>query len=257
MVVREVENGTTRARAESLKGQTAIVTGASSGIGRAISRALAANEARLCLVGRRQPLLESLVEDIGGAGRGSYVRRADLTRDLEVDALAKSVYETLGGVDILVLCGGSMFLGATERASLDDFDRQYQSNLRAHYKLAQMFLPSLCQRQGQIVFINSSVARRTATAGLGQYAALQQGLRAVADSLRDEVNERGVRVVSIYPGRTATPRMEEMYRQRGLPYHPEQLMQPEDVAQMVIAALTLPRTAEVTDISMRPMRKTY
>jgi NADP-dependent 3-hydroxy acid dehydrogenase YdfG len=90
---------------------------------------------------------------------------------------------------------------------------------------------------------------------VGQYAASKHALRAIADSLRDEVNPDGVRVLSVFLGRTASPMQADIYRAEGRRYQPEQLMQPEDVAAVVINALSLPRTAEVTEVRMRPMRK--
>jgi NADP-dependent 3-hydroxy acid dehydrogenase YdfG len=157
---------------------------------------------------------------------------------------------------VLVLCGGAIAHGRLELASLADFDLQYGANLRSHYALTQLMLPLLRKAQGQIVFINSSAGLRT-SATAGQYSATQHALRAIADSLRDEVNCDGIRVLSIYPGRTATPRIAALFEKEGRPYRPELLMQPEDVALMVTQALALPRTAEVTDISMRPMQKSY
>lgn len=150
-----------------------------------------------------------------------------------------------------------MVNGSTERAELDDFDLQYRSNVRGHYALAQALLPLLTKQRGQIVFINSSVAMRSSVGGKGQYTAMQCALRAVADSLRDEVQEHGIRVLSVYPGRTATPRMAALYEQQGWTYRPELLLQPEDIASMVTHSLSLPRTAEVTDISIRPAIKSY
>jgi NADP-dependent 3-hydroxy acid dehydrogenase YdfG len=79
----------------------------------------------------------------------------------------------------------------------------------------------------------------------------------MADSLRDEVNADGIRVLSVYPGRTATPRMAALFEKEGKTYRPELLMQPGDIASMVAHTLALPRTAEVTDISIRPMLKSY
>ena len=149
-----------------------------------------------------------------------------------------------------------MFHGRLDQAPLEHLDLQYRSNFRGPYALIQLLLPLLRKQQGQIVFINSSAALRS-SATVGQYAAMQHALRAVADSLRDEVNADGIRVLSVYPGRTATPRMAALFEQEGRPYRPELLMQPEDVAAMVTHALALPRTAEVTDISMRPMLKSY
>jgi NADP-dependent 3-hydroxy acid dehydrogenase YdfG len=80
-------------------------------------------------------------------------------------------------------------------------------------------------------------------------------LRALASVVRDEVNEAGVRVTSVFPGRTATPRQALIHEWEGKEYRPERLLQPEDVAAIVVAALDLPRTAEVTDIAIRAMTK--
>jgi NADP-dependent 3-hydroxy acid dehydrogenase YdfG len=160
-----------------------------------------------------------------------------------------------GRVDVLVLCGGAIFHGTTEQAMLDQFDLQYRSNVRGHYALVQALLPLLRKRRGQVVFINSSTAMRPSTRGVGQFVATQYALRAIADSLREEVNADGIRVLGVYPGRTATPRMAALFEKEGQPYRPELLLQPEDVATMVTHALCLPRTAEVTDIRMRPMMK--
>jgi short-subunit dehydrogenase len=115
-------------------------------------------------------------------------------------------------------------------------------------------LPLLKMQKGQIVFINSSVGL-VSKANLSQYAATKHALRAFADSLREEVNEMGIRVLSVFPGRTATPMQEMIFNWEGKDYPPTRLLQPQDVAAVVIHALSLPRTAEVTDISIRPMAK--
>ena len=106
------------------------------------------------------------------------------------------------------------------------------------------------------MFVNSTVGLE-ARAGVGQYASTQHALRAIADALRAEVNSDGVRVLSVYLGRTATARQARIFRLEGRHYAPELLMQPDDVAEIVLAALRLPRTAEVTEIRMRPLVKSY
>jgi NADP-dependent 3-hydroxy acid dehydrogenase YdfG len=110
--------------------------------------------------------------------------------------------------------------------------------------------------RGQIVFINSS-AGLNARLNIGHYSATKHAFKALADSLREEVNPDGVRVLSVFPGRTATPLMSSLYAKDELPYEPQTLLQPEDVASVVINALSLPWTAEVTNISIRPMQKSY
>jgi NADP-dependent 3-hydroxy acid dehydrogenase YdfG len=109
------------------------------------------------------------------------------------------------------------------------------------------------ERRGQIVFINSSVGLR-ARAGVGQYAATKHALKALADSLREEVNASGVRVISVYPGQTASPMQADLYEAAQKIYTPERLLQASDVAEVVVCALSLPRSAEVTDIALRPMQ---
>jgi len=122
--------------------------------------------------------------------------------------------------------------------------------------LTQLLLADLTASRGQIVFVNSSQGLKAAP-GVGQFAATQHALKAVADSLRQEVNQEGVRVLTVFPGRTATPRTADICRLEGIPYQPELLLQPEDIATMISAALMLPRTGEVTNISLRPLHKSY
>lgn len=241
---------------DSLKDQLAVVTGASSGIGKAIALALAKQGTETWLVARRRDVLDGVAREAQANGSRSHVRPADLTLDEDIQGLTQSLLRHFDHVNILILCGGAISHGPLGQASLTDFDLMYRSNLRAHYALTQALLPLLRKGLGQIVFINSSAGLRS-PATVGQFAATQHALRAVADSLRDEVNADGIRVLSVYPGRTATPRMAALFEKEGRPYRAELLMQPEDIAAMVIHALALPRTAEVTDISMRPLKKSY
>src|SRR5207249_1460435 len=96
-----------------------------------------------------------------------------------------------------------------------------------------------------------------AGAKASQYASTKHALKALADSLRDEVNAAGIRVMSLFLGRTASPMQAMVHAMEHRKYSPELLIQPEDVAAVVINALTLPRTAEVTEVSMRPCMKSY
>ena len=240
----------------TLRGNVAVVTGASSGIGRAIALCLAGHGAEVCLISRRHQELEDVASEVRAKGGRARVCPTDWTRDDEIETLATIISREFGRVDVLVLCGGVMFHGRLADASLEELEVQYRANFRGPYALVRLLLPLLRQQPGQIVFINSSAGVRGA-GGMGQYSAMQHALRAVADSLRQEVNADGIRVLSLYLGRTATPRMAKLFEQEGRPYRPELLMQPEDVAAMVLHGLTLPCTAEVTDIHMRSMQKSY
>jgi NADP-dependent 3-hydroxy acid dehydrogenase YdfG len=179
---------------------------------------------------------------------------ADLTKDEEVARLAREFGSVCGRVDVLVHCAGVIGHGKIEEAAVDTFDEQYKANVRAPYLLTQKLLPLLREGHGQVVFVNSSVVARP---GVAQFAATQHALRVMTDTLRQEVNGDRIRVLSVYPGRTATSRQAGLYAKEGRAYHPEVLLQPADIATMVMAALMLPRTAEVTDIHIRPMLKSY
>ncbi len=241
---------------ENLKNQIAVVTGASSGIGKAIALALAGKGAEVCLVARRRGLLEQVAKQVEALGSRGRACPADLTKDDDIRGLVEKVQRDLGQVNILILCGGAISHGTLEKASLADFDLMYRSNLRGHYAMIQTLLPLIRKCQGQIVFINSSAGLRS-RATMGQFSATQHAFRSLADTLRDEVNADGIRVLSVYPGRTATPRMAKLFEKEGQTYRPELLMRAEDVAEMVTHSLCLPRTAEVTDISIRAMQKSY
>jgi NADP-dependent 3-hydroxy acid dehydrogenase YdfG len=238
----------------SLQEQTAVITGAGSGIGKAIAMRLAREGARLCLTGRHLEALETVAQDSRSSAAWVRCYQVDLTVDDDIGNLANRIEEDCGKIEMLIHSAGIVALGLIEQASIKDFDRQYRTNVRAPYAVTQALLPMLKSGIGQVVFINSS-AGLTARAKTSQYAATKHGLKAVADSLREEVNSRGIRVLSIYPGRTAGPFQEEVHRVEEKTYHPERLLQPDDVADMVVNSMKLPLTAEVTDLSIRPFMK--
>lgn len=242
-------------RAGLLLGRVALVTGASSGIGRAIAVGLAHQGARVCAVGRNSA---GLAETVAAAGPLSEVTdfQIDLTSEQSLEPLV-CYLDNGGRLDVLIHCAGVIAQGRMEDARVEDLDLQYATNVRAPYVLTKRLLPLLIASRGQIVFINSSAGLIAKGPEAGQYSATKHALRAIADSLREEVNPKGVRVMSLYLGRTATPMQEALFREEGKDYRPEMLLQPEDVAAVVVQTLMLPPTAEVTDITIRPMRKSY
>ena len=237
-----------------LRGRVAVVTGASSGVGRAIALALARQGAEVCAIGRNS---NALAETVAAARRFSPATAfpIDLTVEENFETLLGHLEEKAGKLDILVHCAGVIHQDPMEHARIEDLDLQYATNVRAPYLMSQRLLPFLTRARGQIVFINSSIGLAVKRPEVGQYAATKHALRAIADSLREEVNPKGIRVLTLYLGRTATPMQKALFQQDGREYHPETLLQPEDVASVVVHSLMLPRTAEVTEISIRPMTK--
>ena len=237
-----------------LQGQTALITGGGTGVGAAIALALARAGVEVHLVGRRPEKLKAVAAEARRLGSNSTCHSADLAAGSGQMKLAQQLARQLPKLDILVHSAGVYFSGMIEQAGLADFDQLYQTNVRAPYVLVQALLPLLKVQRGQVVFINSSsgIGAKATTA---QYDSTKHALRAIADSLRAEVNTHGVRVLSVYLGRTASEMQEKIFRNEGKTYRPEVLLQPDDVASAILNALCLARTAEVTDIHIRPMNK--
>jgi NADP-dependent 3-hydroxy acid dehydrogenase YdfG len=234
-----------------LRGKVAVVTGASQGIGLAIATSLAGSGMKVWMVARRELPLREAADSVDGQ---VVALTLDLAGQDGRNRLVTEVENAGEGLDVLVNNAGTIHLGRTEDASEEQFMDQLAANVVAPYALTKAFLPLLRAAQGDIVFVNSS-AGRTANPGAGQFSATQHAVRAFADSLRAEINSEGVRVTVLHPGRTATPRQEAIFAEEGRAYDPGRLMQPEDVAAIVTAVLVLPRTAEVTELSVRSMLK--
>jgi NADP-dependent 3-hydroxy acid dehydrogenase YdfG len=238
----------------AFEGQTAVVTGGGTGVGAALALALASAGAEIYLIGRRSYLLQLIAKKACDLGSQALYCSADISSNEGQLEAVERLKQDLTQVDILIQNAAMYERGSIEDAHVSEFDKQYQTNVRAPYLLTQALLPMLKPRRGQVVFINSS-GGITAKPLSAQYDATKHALKAIADSLRAEVNVYGVRVLSVYLGRTASEMQQRLSEMEGKPYTPKTLLQPEDVASVVVNALSLPRTAEVTDIWIRPAIK--
>ena len=239
---------------DSLKEKTALITGASSGVGRAIAHKLAALGALVLLVARVPHKLEATASEIKNAGGKVQTFAVDLTDDSVLNHFTEGIRKQFSRVDFLIHSAGIFRLAPIAVAPLGDFDALFRCNVRAPFALTQALLPQLIAAQGVVAFINST-AGAVSHANVSQYAATKHALKAVADTLRLETNSHGLRVLSVMLGRTATPMQEEVCRLEGSSYEPTKLLQPDDVAAAVVSALVLPGSAEVSDLYLRPAHK--
>lgn len=237
-----------------LEGRMCVVTGATSGIGRRLTLALAKEGAVVWAIGRAAERLETLAAAARGFRGKVTPVLADLEMDEDLEKAREHILSRTETVDVLVHSAGAIVLGPFESLPPAAFDRLYRVNLRAPVVLTQGLLAALRRARGQVVFINSSAGLR-ASADNVLYAATKHGLKAIADGLRDEVNRDRIRVVSVYLGRTATPMQRAVHDHEGREYRSELLLPPADVVDVVLAALALPPTGEVTDVSVRPIAK--
>jgi NADP-dependent 3-hydroxy acid dehydrogenase YdfG len=234
--------------------RTCVVTGATSGIGERLALTLAGHGHLVWALGRSADRLGRLVLSADGLAGSVVPVEADLEREDEITAASGLILDETEEIDVLVHSAGAMALGLFESLEPSSLDQLYRVNLRAPFILTRGLLPALKAARGQIVFINSSAGLK-ASAENALYAATKHGLKALADGLRDEVNSAGIRVISVYPGRTATPMQQSVHEYEGRNYDADLLLQPEDVVDVVLATISHSATAEVTDVSVRPTKK--
>ena len=248
--------------AERLDGTVALITGASSGIGEATARALAAQGAAVALAARRKERLEQLAEDITGNGGRALVIETDVTDKAQAQAAVERTVAELGRLDTLVNNAGVMLLGPIEHAPLDEWDQMVHLNVLGLLYTAHAALPHLLKaaedsprRVADLVNV-SSVAGRVARNGSGVYNVTKFGVGAFSESLRQEVAKRHVRVSVIEPGAVATElvsHMREEARERSMQrFAGVERMEAEDIADAIEYIVTRPRRVAINEVLIRP-----
>lgn len=221
-----------------------VLTGAGSGIGLALAQRLADRGDDLVLLARSDTRAAELATTFPHA----QLLVADLADPGTLNGVGRQVD---GAVDSLVHVAGVVELGRVDRLRLADWEHQLTVNLTAPAVLTRELLPHLRAARGTVVCVNSS-AGLTANAAWSAYAASKFGLRAFADSLRAEEVDHGVRVSTVYPGRTATPMQEQVHAQEGRDYDASAWTTPETVAATILHVLDLPADATIPDVTVRP-----
>ncbi len=217
--------------AGALSGKTALVTGASGGIGSATARALAAEGMRVGLVGRRREMLQSIAEELGG-----WSLPCNLT-DAEATARLRDVFAELAGgpPDLIVASAGVFSIHTIEETSTEELDRNLEVNLRASFLTIRTFLAQLKERGSGTIVQVGSVAGRRAFAGNGAYSASKFGVRGLHEVLLQELRGTGVRATLLEPAATDT----SLWDPIGLDRRPElpsrkEMLEPMSVAACVV-----------------------
>ena len=222
-----------------------VVTGAGSGIGLALARRLADRGDALVLIARS----DDRAAELARAFPAAQVLVADLADPGTLNGIGRQVD---GPVDTLLHVAGVVELAPVSRLRLADWEEQLAVNLTAPAVLTRELLPHLRETHGTVVFVNSS-AGLAASAEWSAYAASKFGLRALADALRAEEVEHGVRVSTVYPSRTATPMQEKVHEQEGRTYDASRWISVDTVVDTVLHVVDLPSDATIPDVTVRPV----
>ena len=224
--------------------RTHVVTGGGSGIGASLVRSLLDRGDEVVLLARSGERAVELEREFPGAS--TVV--ADLSLPITVAGLEDELPDR---IDSLVHSAGVVDL--TSVADLDhvELTRTLTVNLVSAAELTRIALGPLRRAKGTVVFVNSGSGLR-AKATWGAYAASKFGLRGFAEALREEETENGIRVTSVYPGRTATPMQQRVHEQEGKTYDPSEWSDPATVADAILHVLDLPADSTVTDLQVRP-----
>ncbi len=227
----------------------ALITGATEGIGRAIAFSLGEAGYQVGVCARTPSRLRVLLEGLAAAGITACGVPADVGLEADVATLVAEVTRTLGPVDVLVNNAGVARLRPFAELTVEDWDATMATNLRSLFLVTRAVLPGMRERKHGAIVNIASLAGRNGFAGGTAYAASKHAVLGFGRSLMLEVRKEQVRVITICPGSVDTP----LIRNQGM-LHPdvEKILQPEDVADAVVAALALPPRALVSELDIRP-----
>ena len=221
---------------------THLITGAGSGIGAALADVLHARGDDLVLVARSEQRAKELSTRYDGA--------QTLVADL-ADVPSLAALELPDSLDSVVHAAGVVELGPVAELTAGQWREHLDVNLIAPAELTRLALPALRAAHGTVVFVNSGAGLHS-NPEWSAYAASKHGLRALADALRAEELGTGVRVTSVFPGRTATPMQAKVHDQEGKEYDEADWIRPETVADAIRHVLDLPRDATIPDVTVSP-----
>lgn len=238
------------------QGRVAVVTGASSGIGEATARALAAQGYRIALLARRVDRIDALAADLNN---GSTAMAADVTERDSMVAAADRVKAELGGADVLVNNAGVMLLGPFTADRHAELRQMIEVNLLGAMTATEVFLDQLRDSDSADLVNISSVAGRTARAGNAGYAATKWGINGWSEALRQEL-QPGIRVMVVEPGAVATELTDHIThpqsKQGSEQFYAQVAIRAQDIADIIAFAITRPRNVSMNEILVRPTAQT-
>ncbi|SJX63350.1 related to Aminoadipate-semialdehyde dehydrogenase [Sporisorium reilianum f. sp. reilianum] len=242
-----------------LQGKVAVITGASSGIGAAVAKALIREGAHVALAARRIEALEKLSSELSTLSRFGarvHVHKTDVVDRQQVDSLMQTTTDTLGAIDIIVSCAGVMYYTLMSNIKVDEWEQTVDVNCKGLLNVLLTSLPRLLPRHtGHIVAISSDAGRKVFP-GLGVYSASKFFVEATLQSLRLETAGTGLRVTAVQPGNTATDLLGMSSDAEAIKKYAEptgaQILDASDVANAIVYALRQPAHVAMNEILIEP-----
>ncbi len=245
--------------ADKLNGKVAVVTGASSGIGEATVRSLAAEGAAVVAGARRKERLEGLVEEVTRSGAQAIAVECDVTDEQQAHALIDRAIGEFGRIDILVNNAGVMLLSKVEKGLSDEWRRMFDVNVLGLLYATDAAIEAMKEQgSGHIVNVSSVAGRKTRPTG-GVYSGTKFAVNAISEALRQELLEDGVRVTIVEPGAVATELTDHITDEEvreGLKQRSIEPLQSEDIANAIAYAVGQPQRVSVNEILIRPTQQT-
>jgi 3-oxoacyl-[acyl-carrier protein] reductase len=223
---------------ESIKGKNAIITGAGKGIGKAVAIALAQEGVNVGLVARTLSDLESLAEELKQYGVKVSLSTANVADIDAVNAAVLHIKNDLGSIDILVNNAGTASFGKFLELAPSRWEEIVKINLFGAYYTARAVLPEMIEKQSGDIINISSTAGKNGAAVTSAYSASKFALIGMSESLMQEVRKHNIRVSTLTPSTVASDMAKDLKLTDG---NPEKVMQPEDLAELIIAQLKLNR----------------
>ena len=226
--------------------ETAVITGASSGVGKSLAIQLSDAGYRVVLAARSEDKLNAIAEEIQSKGGNSLVVLTDVSQPEQINNLKDRALE-YGDVSVVINNAGLGKFSKVEDVAIEDWDRQLDVNLRASFLVSQAFIPGMKQRlNGTLAFMNS-VAGKKGYPYSAAYVASKYGMRGLADSLREELREDNIKVISIHPGAVDTP----FWNGKGVNFPREEMLNTHTLAQSIVHAIQSPGNFAVEELVVR------
>lgn len=240
-----------------LKGQVAIITGASSGIGQATAHQLADLGVNLALGARRMDRLEALQKELEAKGVEVLIHKTDVTRREDCEAFAKAALDRFGRLDILVNNAGIMPVSFIENLKVDEWERMVDINIKGVLFMAGAVLPTMMEKKSGFVVNIGSIAGQYLVPAGAVYAATKFAVRAFSEGMRRELVDKGIRVAVIEPGPVRTELghdiSDAVARERiDKVFNSMEILKPEDIARLITFILTQPNYVRIQGVQILP-----